>query len=251
MNAGELVGRDLLEPHHRSGLVERPLRCEHPFHQARFGSGEHVADLALVLHRGAQRVLDRAAVEAGDRLELVERDDDLLLALGGQPGGQREHLLRQLRDVTVGPTRRGTTPRRRRCPASSGSGPERSGLPRAPTGPHRAATSAPGPSAFRPRPAPGRSPSRNADVGTEAADRDVDGERAALLHRGHRAPDQRRLAVAAGGDQEDFLGRREIADQPVELERRGSRRPPPARPRRRRTGSALRHSDVMVTQVQA
>ena len=30
-----------------------------------------------MLHGGAQRVLDRAAVEAADRLKLVERDDDL------------------------------------------------------------------------------------------------------------------------------------------------------------------------------
>ena len=56
-----------------------------------------------MLDGGAQRVLDRAAVEAADRLELVERDDDLAPPRLGEPGRQREHLLRQPRDVAVGP----------------------------------------------------------------------------------------------------------------------------------------------------
>ena len=56
---GELVGGNLLQPHHRAGLVERPLRAEHPFHQARLRAREDIADLALVLDGGAHRVLDR------------------------------------------------------------------------------------------------------------------------------------------------------------------------------------------------
>ena len=81
---GEDVGGNLLEAHHRARLVERPLRPDHLLHQARLRAGEHVADLALLLRRGSQRVLDAAAVEAVDRLELVERDDDRSLLLGRQ-----------------------------------------------------------------------------------------------------------------------------------------------------------------------
>ena len=55
---GEAFRGDLLQAHDRSGLVERPATAEHPLHQARLGPREHVADLPLVLHRGAQRVLD-------------------------------------------------------------------------------------------------------------------------------------------------------------------------------------------------
>ena len=61
-----------------------------------------------MLDGGAQRVLHRAAVEAADRLELVERDDDLAAARLGEPGRQREHFLRQARDVAVGAARRET-----------------------------------------------------------------------------------------------------------------------------------------------
>ena len=102
MNSAKTSGGNLLEPHHRPGLVERPLRADHLLHQARLGAGEHVADLALVLGGRAQRVLDAAAVEAVDRLELVERDDDGALALGREPAGQREHLVGEAIDVAVG-----------------------------------------------------------------------------------------------------------------------------------------------------
>ena len=88
----ELVGRDPLQPHHRAGLVERPLHPDHLLHQARLGAGEHVADLPLLLHGGAQRVLDLAVVEGGHRLELVEGDDDLAAEPLGEQPGQREHL---------------------------------------------------------------------------------------------------------------------------------------------------------------
>ena len=109
----EAVGRNAAEAHDRAGLVERPAAAEHPLHQRRLRTGEHVADLALVLHRGAQRVLDAAAVERADRLELVERDRQLPAAALGDAPGQREHLLREARDVALGPDgreRRATAP---------------------------------------------------------------------------------------------------------------------------------------------
>ena len=84
---GEDIGVDLLEPHHRARLVERPPRLEHALHQRRLGTGENVADAALILDGGAKRVFDVAAVERGDRLELVERDGQPLLAGGGDPAG--------------------------------------------------------------------------------------------------------------------------------------------------------------------
>ena len=40
----EQIGGNLLQPHHRSGLVERPLRPEHPLHQTGLGAGEDIAD---------------------------------------------------------------------------------------------------------------------------------------------------------------------------------------------------------------
>ena len=55
-----------------------------------------------MLRGRAQRVLDAAAVEGIDRLELVERDDDGALALRGEPAGQREDLVGQPIDVAVG-----------------------------------------------------------------------------------------------------------------------------------------------------
>ena len=100
---GELAGRDLVEAHDWAGLVERPLRPEHPLHEARLGSREDVADVALMLHGGTHRVLDRAAIESGDCLEFVERDHELPPARRCEARRQREHLLRQARDVAVGP----------------------------------------------------------------------------------------------------------------------------------------------------
>src|SRR5206468_11205475 len=83
--------RNLLQSHHGTGLVEGATRADHLFHQARLGAGKDVADLALMLRGRADRVLDAAAIEAVDRLELVERHDDGPLALRGEPAGQREH----------------------------------------------------------------------------------------------------------------------------------------------------------------
>ena len=154
MKAAKTSARNLLEPHHRAGLVERAARADHLLHQARLGAGEHVADLPLMLRRGAQRVLDAAAVEAVDRLELVERDDDRALALGGQPAGQREDLVGQPVDVARGRApaeRRPRSGRRPRCVglvadlrARRGDGAESASRARAPI-------------ASRPRPARGRS----------------------------------------------------------------------------------------------
>ena len=54
-----------------------------------------------MLHGGAQRVLDAAAVERVDRLKLVERDDDARFAQIAEAAWQRKHLGRQARDVAV------------------------------------------------------------------------------------------------------------------------------------------------------
>ena len=96
---GEVSGVDLLEAHHRSGLVERPARAEHPFHQRRFGPRKHIPDLALILDGGAQRILDRAAVERGDRLELVEGYGQPLLARFGDSSGQGKHFRGEARGI--------------------------------------------------------------------------------------------------------------------------------------------------------
>ena len=141
MKAANSSAGNLLQPHHRPGLVERPLRSEHPLHQARLRSGEHVADLALVLHGGAQRVLDRPAVEAADRLELVERDD--------RPCGRASRRAAPAARTPPAPAarcrdrcgRRETTRRPRRAATR----PARSGPRRAPSAPPRAARSARGP----------------------------------------------------------------------------------------------------------
>ena len=97
----ELVGGNLLEAHHGSGLVEGPLRGEHPLHQARLRPGEHVADRALVLDRGAQRVLHGSAVEAANCLKFVERHDDRAAPRVREAGRQREHFLGEPRDVAI------------------------------------------------------------------------------------------------------------------------------------------------------
>ena len=81
------------------------MSVEHAFHQRRLGAREDVADRALVLDGRAQRVLDVAAVEGGDGLELVERDRQALLAGGGDSAGQREHFGRQPGGVARRPDR--------------------------------------------------------------------------------------------------------------------------------------------------
>src|SRR5262245_36283792 len=51
---------------------------------------------------GTKRMLDAAAVEAVDGLELVERDDHRALALGGELAGQREDFVRETVEVACG-----------------------------------------------------------------------------------------------------------------------------------------------------
>ena len=57
------------------------------------------------------------------------------------------------------------------------------------------------------------------DVRAVAADRDLDGERAAPGERGQCLAHQRRLAVAPRRDQKDLLAGAEVGDQAVELDR--------------------------------
>ena len=85
-----------------TGPCRRTTGTNHLFHQTWLGAGEDVADLPLVLGCGAQRVLDAAAIEAVDRLELVERDHDCPLPLGGEFAGQREHFVGQTIEVASG-----------------------------------------------------------------------------------------------------------------------------------------------------
>ena len=174
-----------------------------------------------MLHRRAQRVLDRAAVEAGDRLELVERDDDLAAADLGEAGGEREDLLRQARDVALGAhagKRDGHGAERRRIGRVSDLGagrpdrvlqPRAGALPSGLGGDERAGVAL-----------------EKRHVRAEAADGHLHGQRAAARHGRERAADQRRLAVPARRDEEDLLAGGEVGDQPVELgdpvdERRG------------------------------
>src|SRR5262249_3485359 len=89
----ELVGRNLVEPHYRARSVKGALRTEHPFHETRLRAGKHVPDLVLVLNGSPQGVLDRSAVESGDRLKLVERDHDRSTTDFRKPRRKGEHLL--------------------------------------------------------------------------------------------------------------------------------------------------------------
>ena len=103
---GEELGIDLLQAQDRSGLVEGALHLEHPLHQGRLRSREDVADAALILDGGAEGMFDVAAVECGDRLELVEGDGETLLAGGGDSARQREHLGGEAGGVAGRPHRR-------------------------------------------------------------------------------------------------------------------------------------------------
>src|SRR5262249_28539695 len=94
--------RNLLEPHDRSRLVERATWADHLVHQARLGPGEDISNLALMLCSGAKRVLDAAAVEAVDRLEFVERNDEGPFAIGRQLARQRKDLVGEAVQVAAG-----------------------------------------------------------------------------------------------------------------------------------------------------
>ena len=212
MNGRKQIGRNFLEAHHRARFVERPFRSEHPFHQAGLGPREHVADAALMLHRGAQRVLDTAAVESVDGLKLVERDDDARLAQIAEAPGQREHLGGEARDVAIGPgggelhrhphrsRRVGLDPQLRLC---RGDGFFEPAARLVPTRLHR-------------QQRPGVALEER-EIGAVAADRDVGGQGAAAADGPQRLPDEGRLAVPSGRDEEDLLARRQVAHEPVQL----------------------------------
>ena len=212
----EFLGRDALEANDRSGLVERPPRAEHPLHQAGLRAGEHVSDRSLMLHGGAQGMLDRPAVEAADRLKLVEGDDHRPASRVGEPRGKGEDLLRETRDVAIrSDAWKGDADRAERA----------GGHAVADLGARRTDHLAqPGPRAIALRlggagghDGPGVA-LEEGDVGAEAADRHLDRQRAALRHGGERVADQRRLAVSARRDQEDLLAGGEIGDQPIQLD---------------------------------
>ena len=73
-----------LEPHHRPGLEERPPGSDHLLHEAWLRAGKDVADLALLLDGGPEGRLDRAAVERGDGLDLVQGDGEASAEMRGQ-----------------------------------------------------------------------------------------------------------------------------------------------------------------------
>jgi hypothetical protein len=60
----------------------------------------------LLLRRRAEGVLDASPVEAVNRLELVERDDDVALPLGGQPAGDGKDFHGKPVDVAIRADRR-------------------------------------------------------------------------------------------------------------------------------------------------
>src|SRR5262245_47575817 len=71
----EDVAGDLLKTHHRPCFIEGTPRTDHFFHEAWFGAREHVADLALLLSCGPQRMLYASAIESVNRLEFVKGHD--------------------------------------------------------------------------------------------------------------------------------------------------------------------------------
>ena len=189
------------------------MASEHPLHQRRLGAGEDVADRALILHRRAQRVLDAAAVEGGDGLELVERDRHALLARRGNAAGQREDFGGEPRGVArgadAGKGQREAARRRRRCGVEAQLGPD---APAAVAGP------APQPAGRRvrgdQRPRVGL---EEADVRARRGDGDFDREDALPAEAAHDVADERRLAVAARRNQEDLLAGRQVAREPLAL----------------------------------
>ena len=210
--AREDVGRHLLQAHHRTGLVERPLRADHLLHQRRLRAGEDVADLPLILHRRAQRVLDVAAVELRQRLEFVERDHHAPLLAFGDVRRQREHFLGEPRDVAIRARRR---KRQRDLRAAA-----RLHLVahfRPDRGEHFLQPRARAIGLRFERHQRPRVAFEKRHVRAEAADRQLHGQHLLLRERREHVADQRRLAVAARRDQEDLLAAGEIADQPAHL----------------------------------
>ena len=194
-----------------------------------------------MLHGGAHRVLDRSAVEAADRLKLVERHHHLAAPGLGELGGQREHFLGEARDVAVGARVRKGDPHR----GGAASGRIDPGVGRRSMRVDEMASRSQRARAVR-FGLGGRERARvtleEGHVRAEAADGDLDRQRALPRHRRQRAADQRGLAVAPGRDQEHLLAGGEIARPAGRARRRGRRTPRPAPPRRRRTDSVLRQT---------
>ena len=210
---GEAIGGNLLQAHDRSGFVERPALAEHAFHQRRLRAREHVAHLALLLHGGAERVLDAPAVEGRDPLKLVERDRHAPAPGLGDAAGQREDLLGEVGHVAIGADRR-ERDRNLAAPVLVGLdadlGPDagqhlgqpRSGAIQLGLGRGQRAGVA----------------FEECDVGAVAADLDFDGDGAAPGGALQGLPDQRGLAVATGRNEEDLLAGVEVPAEPVELD---------------------------------
>ena len=206
---GKEIGRDFAEPHHRPGFVEGPPRANHLLHQRRLGAGEDVADLPLLLHGGSERLLHAAAVETADRLELVEGDRQPAIEARGDPRRQDEDLLRQPGRVA----RRPDAGKRDRQAGTIGVDAQL----RLGAGEHVAQPAA---GASRPGVERGQGPRvalEERDVRTEAADGDFERDDAIAREADEGLADQRRLAVAARRNQEDFLAVSEVGGQTVEL----------------------------------
>ena len=171
---GETIGRNLLQAHDGSGLVERPALAEHPLHQCRLGAREDVAHLPLLLHGGAERVLDAAAVERPDRLEFVERDRHPAPSGLGDAARKRKDLLGEVGHVAIGP-HGGERHRDLAAPAFVGLDPDLG-----PDAGQHLAQPRPGP--VQPRVGRRQRPCvafEEGDVGAVAADLHLDGEGAA------------------------------------------------------------------------
>ena len=209
---GKDVGRDLLEPHDRTGLVEGPLGSDHLLHQARLRAGEDVTDAPLMLRGRPQRVLDAAAVEGVDGLELVERHDDGALPFGCQLARQREDLVREAIHVAL------AADHRERDRQAAGPGDSRlvSDL-RTGRRDHRGEPVAgPLPPCLHARQCAGVAFEKR-QVGAVTADRDLDRQRGAPGQRRQCLPHQRGLPVASRRDQEDLLPGRQVLDEPLQL----------------------------------
>jgi hypothetical protein len=159
-------------------------------------------------------VLDGAAIERVDPLELVERDDDLPPAVGGEPPRQRKQLIGKARHVSLGP-HQGKHDGQAAGPGAVLLEPDLRTR-------GRDRLQQPLPRAFPPRFDRGERPRvalEEGDVGAVSGHRQLDDQYAPPLERPQRLPHQRRLAVAPRRDQEDLLRGGEIRDEAVELVR--------------------------------
>ena len=226
----EQIGRNLLQPHDRPGLVERPARSNHLLHQARLRAGEHVADLALLLDGGAQGLFDAAAVERGDRLKLIEGDHERAPEARGQAGGQRKDVLGESGRIAgrADAGERDGEPARRRAGFDAQLGRDAA---------EEIAQPEAEPAALRVEADErARVALEKGDVRAEAAHRHLERDDAPPPERPERLPDERGLPVPAGRDQKDLLAGRQIARPAAPARSRDRRTPRPARFRRRRRG---------------